>query len=70
MKPKNQTKNSQIQKVKSPPLIRLTEMSRPIGIAESIREFRRRLARNRRKVEDDIKIKMSTAEIFNGPKAF
>jgi hypothetical protein len=38
--------------------------------AEEIIELSRKLARNREEVENDIKTKMSNAEIFNKPKAF
>ena len=67
---KNQTKNSQTQKPKSPPLIRLTEMSRPISTAESIRELPRKLARNREEVENEIRLKMSNAGIHKKQKDF
>ena len=45
-------------------------MSRPISTAESIRELPRKLVRSRGEVKKDIKLKMSSAEIFNKPKAF
>ena len=54
----------------SPPLIRLTEISRPISTAEEIIEISRKLVRSREEMENDIKTKMSNAEIFNKPEAF
>jgi len=45
-------------------------MSRPISITEEISGLSRKLARNMEEVKNDIKTKMSTAEIFAKPKAF
>ena len=41
------------KKAKIPLLIRLTEMSRPISTAKSIRELPRKLARSREEVENN-----------------
>ena len=39
-------------------------------MAKEIIELSGKLARSREEVENDIKTKMSNAEIFNNPKAF
>jgi len=71
MKPKKPNKEfPDTKKAKIPLLVRLTEMSRSVSTAESIRELSRKLGRNREGVGKDIKTKMSNVEIFNKPKAF
>ena len=50
-----ETRLARYKKAQKPLLIRLTEMSRPISIAESIRELSRKMARNSEEVENDIK---------------